>query len=264
MAETLKAILLGILQGIAEFLPISSSGHIEIGQALLSVDIGDYDLAFSIAVHLGTVLSTIVVFWDEIIGRVKGVLKGSTIDIQYATLIIISMLPVLFVGIFLKDQVEAIFNGNLLLVGAMLCVTAILLLVTIKTSPYNGNLSYVGAFIMGIAQAFAVLPGISRSGATISTGLVLGTDRKKVASFSFLMAIPPILGASILEINDLVQLDAVDAVPWGILLAGGLSAFLVGVIACRIMVQLVLRNKLVYFAAYCAIVGIATILWQIL
>ena len=264
MAETLKAILLGILQGIAEFLPISSSGHIEIGQALLGVDIGSYDLAFSIAVHLGTVLSTIVVFWEEISGRIRGVVKGNTIDIQYATLIIISMLPVLFVGIFLKDQVEAIFNGNLLLVGAMLCVTALLLLVTIKTSPYNGNLSYVGAFIMGIAQALAVLPGISRSGATISTGLALGTDRKKVASFSFLMAIPPILGASILEAIELVQLDAIDDVPWTMLIAGGLSAFFVGVVACRLMVQLVLRNKLAYFAAYCAIIGIATMLWQLL
>ena len=264
MSETLKAILLGILQGIAEFLPISSSGHIEIGQALLGVDIGSYDLAFSIAVHLGTVLSTIVVFWEEISGRIRGVVKGNTIDIQYATLIIISMLPVLFVGIFLKDQVEAIFNGNLLLVGAMLCVTALLLLVTIKTSPYNGNLSYVGAFIMGIAQALAVLPGISRSGATISTGLALGTDRKKVASFSFLMAIPPILGASTLEAIELVQLDAIDDVPWTMLVAGGLSAFFVGVIACRLMVQLVLRNKLVYFAAYCAIIGIATMLWQLL
>ena len=264
MAETLKAILLGILQGIAEFLPISSSGHIEIGQALLGVDIGSYDLAFSIAVHLGTVLSTIVVFWEEISGRIRGVIKGNTIDIQYATLIIISMLPVLFVGIFLKDQVEAIFNGNLLLVGAMLCVTALLLLVTIKTSPYNGNLSYVGAFIMGIAQALAVLPGISRSGATISTGLALGTDRKKVASFSFLMAIPPILGASILEAIELVQLDAIDDVPWTMLIAGGLSAFFVGVVACRLMVQLVLRNKLAYFAAYCAIIGIATMLWQLL
>ena len=264
MAETLKAILLGILQGIAEFLPISSSGHIEIGQALLGVDIGSYDLAFSIAVHLGTVLSTIVVFWEEISGRIRGVVKGNTIDIQYATLIIISMLPVLFVGIFLKDQVEAIFNGNLLLVGAMLCVTALLLLLTIKTSPYNGNLSYVGAFIMGIAQALAVLPGISRSGATISTGLALGTDRKKVASFSFLMAIPPILGASILEAIELVRLDAIDDVPWTMLIAGGLSAFFVGVIACRLMVQLVLRNKLVYFEAYCAIIGIATMLWQLL
>lgn len=264
MAETLKAILLGILQGIAEFLPISSSGHIEIGQALLGVDIGSYDLAFSIAVHLGTVLSTIVVFWEEISGRIRGVVKGNTIDIQYATLIIISMLPVLFVGIFLKDQVEAVFNGNLQLVGAMLCVTALLLLVTIKTSPYNGNLSYVGAFIMGIAQALAVLPGISRSGATISTGLALGTDRKKVASFSFLMAIPPILGASILEAIELVQLDAIDDVPWTMLIAGGLSAFFVGVIACRLMVQLVLRNKLVYFAAYCAVIGIATMLWQLL
>ena len=136
MSETLKAILLGILQGFAEFLPISSSGHIEIGQALLNTDIGEYDLAFSIAVHLGTVLSTIVVFWPEITRRIKGVLQGNTLDVQFATLIIFSML-LLFVGLFLKDQVEKMFNGNLILVGSMLCVTAFLLLITRKAKPYN-------------------------------------------------------------------------------------------------------------------------------
>ncbi len=264
MSETLKAILLGILQGFAEFLPISSSGHIEIGQALLNTDIGEYDLAFSIAVHLGTVLSTIVVFWPEITRRIKGVLQGNTLDVQFATLIIFSMLPVLFVGLFLKDQVEKMFNGNLILVGSMLCVTAFLLLITRKAKPYNGNLSYTGALIMGIAQAFAVLPGISRSGATIATGLALGTDREKVASFSFLMAIPPILGASILEVVDLTQMGAVEKVPWSSLIAGGITAFLVGVFACRLMVRLVLRNKLIYFAGYCAFIGICTILWQLL
>ncbi len=258
--NTLQAILMGLLQGFTEFLPVSSSGHLEIMSHILGVN-SENNLSFTIVVHAGTVLSTIVIFWSDIIRIIKSVFKFEmNEDTQFMLKICISMIPVLIVGLTLKDKVEALFGGSLLIVGFSLLLTAILLFFSDRAKPRVNGLTYKNSFWIGVAQALAVLPGLSRSGSTISTGLLLGVKREEVARFSFLMVLIPIIGITFL---DTIGGDFNDSLPIGILLTGFISSFISGAFACKVMISIVKRGKLYYFAIYCALVGISTILYSI-
>jgi undecaprenyl-diphosphatase len=262
--DLLHALILGIIQGLTEFLPVSSSGHLEIGKVLLGVEIEE-SLSFSVAVHGATMLSTLVVFRKDIAQIITGVLKFKwNTEMRFAVMILISMIPVGLVGIFFKDSVETLFNGNMLLVGCMLLVTATLLgLSTIIKHNNEKPIGFFDSLIIGVAQAFAVLPGISRSGATIATGLMLGNSKPEVARFSFLMVLLPILGANML---DILKGDFASEVGAGIpaIAIGFVAAFVVGFLACTWMISLVKKGKLIWFAAYCALAGSVAILSQIL
>lgn len=250
----LEAILLGVLQGLTEFLPVSSSGHIELGKYLFGIELKD-DLLFSLFLHLATVLSTIIVFRKDILSIIKELFQFKFNEAtRFVTYILISMLPVFIVGIFFKDAVESFYNGNIAFVGAMLIITGLLLLASEKIKAKTRNLNAPSAFIIGIAQAIAVLPGISRSGATIATGLISGVDRSAIARFSFLMVIPPIIGASILDVGDISnsKYNSTDILN---MCAGFIAAFLTGLFACKLMIRLVKNSKLIYFAIYCFLVG---------
>ncbi len=262
----LEAIVLGIIQGLSEFLPISSSGHLEIANALIGVEQVD-SLPFVVAVHGATVLSTIVVFWRDIVDIVRDVFKFRMNEgTRFAINIAISMIPILVVGVFFKDQVEALFTGNVGFVGAMLILTSALLALSYYMPKKNKEITPVKAFIIGVMQALAVMPGVSRSGATISTGLVLGVDPKHMARFSFLMVLAPILGANLLDIlsgmgGDASELgsQAIGAMP---IIVGAIAAFVTGVVACRFMVNIVKKGKLIWFAVYCFVVGISAIIYS--
>jgi len=250
----LEAILLGIIQGLTEFLPVSSSGHIELGKYLFGIELKN-DLMFSLLLHLATVLSTIIVFRKDIIIIIKELFQFSLNNsTRFVFYIVISMLPVLVVGIFFKDAVEAFYNGNIALVGAMLIVTGLLLLASEKIKAKTIKLNSTNAFVIGIAQAIAVLPGISRSGATIATGLISGVERNAIARFSFLMVIPPIIGASLLDLGDMnsSQYSTKNILN---MMAGFIAAFITGLFACQLMIKLVKNSKLIYFAIYCFLVG---------
>ncbi len=250
------ALILGIIQGLTEFLPVSSSGHIEIGKVLLHAHLAD-NLLFSVIVHGATVLSTIVVFRKDISVILKGLMQfRMNSETQFFLKILISMIPVGFTGIFFKEDVEKLFTGNMLLVGAMLLITALLLAFTYFKKPASGEVTYNKSFIIGIAQAFAILPGLSRSGSTISTALLLGVDKEKATRFSFLMVLIPILGASLLELKNYVHDPTLTEGISGTALATGfIAAFIAGVVACRWMIRIVKKGKLIYFAVYCSIVG---------
>jgi undecaprenyl-diphosphatase len=257
--DLLHALILGIIQGLSEFLPVSSSGHLEIGKALLGVNITE-SLSFSIAVHGATVLSTILVFRKDISNILVGLFQLKWNDeTKFVALILVSMIPVGIVGAFFKNEVEALFNGNILLVGFMLLVTAALLALSmlIKTKKEK-DIGFVDALIIGVAQAIAVFPGISRSGATIATGLMLGKRKPEVARFSFLMVLIPILGANFL---DALKGDFSSQAGAGIpaVMVGFIAAFVVGFFACKWMVSLVSKGKLIWFALYCAVVGVISI-----
>lgn len=264
----LEALLLGILQGLTEFLPVSSSGHLTIGQELLNLDTSTADnLLFTVTVHAATVLSTIVILWKEIEGLFKGTFFTTRWNDEktYVAKILLSCIPVMIVGLFFKDQVEAIFGSGLLIVGCCLLLTALLLTFAYYAKPrQKETISYRDAFIIGLSQAVAVLPGLSRSGTTIATGLILGNKKEKVAQFSFLMVLIPILGETFLNIIDIIKepalLGGIGFLP---LLIGFLSAFISGCLACKFMINLVKKGKLIYFAIYCAIVGIATIIFAL-
>jgi len=259
----IEAIILGIVQGLTEFLPVSSSGHIELGKYLFNINPKN-DLLYSLILHLATVGSTIIIFWKDIVTIIKDLFQFALNEsTKFVGLLLISMFPVLIVGLFFKDQVEALFTGNIVLVGAMLLVTGALLLLSEKISAKQKPLKVGNSFVIGIAQAIAVIPGISRSGATIATGLLQGVDRSKIARFSFLMVIPPIIGASLLDIKD-VSLSAYQGSEIIAMLFGFVAAFLTGLVACRWMISLVKNSKLIYFAIYCFIVGIIAILSGIL
>ena len=256
---------MGIVQGLTEFLPVSSSGHLEIASVLLGTKM-ENNLAFATAVHGGTVLSTIVVFWKEVTGMLSGFFKfRNNAGMRMAVNILVSMLPVLVVGMFFKDRVETLFTGNLALVGAMLIVTACLLAFSgwFKPKETGREITMKDAFIIGLAQAVAVLPGLSRSGSTISTGLLLGVKRNEVASFSFLMVLIPIIGINLLDIIGGDFGAASADVGAGPLLCGFLAAFVSGVLACKVMVNLVKRGKLIWFAAYCFIMGVAAVIYSL-
>ncbi len=261
--DYIQALLLGMLQGFTEYLPVSSSGHLAIASYLFGVD-ADNNLTFTVAVHVATVLSTFVILWKEIAWIFKGLFKFELNDETCYTLnILVSMIPVGIVGVFFKDYVEDIFGSGLVIVGIMLLVTALLLTFSYYAKPRpKKNISIRDAFIIGIAQACAVMPGLSRSGSTIATGLLLGNDKAKLAQFSFIMVIPPILGEALLDTIKGIRNGAEAAVgdiSLGVLAVGFIAAFATGCIACKWMVNLVKKGKLIYFAFYCAIVGILTI-----
>ena len=258
----LEALLLGILQGLTEYLPVSSSGHLAIGSALFGIE-GEENLTFTIVVHVATVLSTLVVLWREIAWLLRGLLKWEMNDeVRYVINVIVSMIPIGIVGVFFKDYVEEVFGSGLLIVGCMLLLTAALLAFSYYAKPrVKEKISLRDAFIIGIAQACAVMPGLSRSGATIATGLILGNRKERLAQFSFIMVIPPILGEALLDGLKIVK-DASAAGAEASLLAltvGFLAAFASGCLACRWMIDIVRKGKLIWFAAYCAIVGAVTV-----
>lgn len=262
--DWLQALILGLVQGLTEYLPVSSSGHLAIGAHLFGLN-GEENLTFTVAVHVATVLSTLVILWGEIKWLFHGLLKGRMNDeTRYALNIVVSMIPVGIVGVFFKDKVEQVFGSGLAIVGAMLLVTAFLLAFSYYYRPqYKAKISMRDAFIIGIAQACAVMPGLSRSGSTIATGLLLGNDKAKLAQFSFLMVIPPILGEALLDIIKAARHGAeaaVGSISTGALAIGFAAAFLSGCFACRWMIDIVKRGKLVYFAIYCAAVGVITLL----
>lgn len=265
-----EALVLGLLQGLTEYLPVSSSGHLAIGSALFGIH-AEESMAFTIAVHVATVLSTLVILWKEVAWLFKDLghycahpsdgLNGGT---RYTINIIISMIPVGIIGLFFKDKVEEVFGSGLLIVGLMLLVTAALLTFSYRySSGRKQSISMLDAFIIGLSQAVAVLPGLSRSGTTIATGLLLGNRKDNMAQFSFLMVIPPILGEAILNIIDMAKhgVGALGVEPLP-LLVGFIAAFLSGCAACKWMINIVKRGKLIYFAIYCLIVGAVTIIYN--
>jgi len=262
----IEALILGLVQGLTEFLPVSSSGHLIIGKEILGVEMNpDAKTTFEVLVHCATVLSTMFVFRDEIWKLLQGLFKfRMNEETQYVIKICVSMIPVLIVGLFFKDEVKKIFGEGVVLVGWMLLITAILLMVThfVKFKQHK-DISYLGAFIIGISQAIAVLPGLSRSGATISTGLLLGNKREDIAKFSFLMVLVPILGESFLSILGGDFSPAASGISETALITGFFAAFLSGLFACKVMIAIVKRSKLIYFAIYCAIVGVMALIWQI-
>ena len=264
----LEALLLGILQGLTEFLPVSSSGHLTIGQELLNLNTSAADnLLFTVTVHAATVLSTIVILWKEIEVLFKGTFFTTKWNNEktYVAKILLSCIPVMIVGLFFKDKVEAIFGSGLLIVGCCLLLTALLLTFAYYAKPRKKeDISYRDAFIIGLGQAIAVLPGLSRSGTTIATGLILGNKKENIAQFSFLMVLIPILGETLLNIIDIIKDPALlGSIGFTPLLIGFIGAFISGCIACKFMINLVKKGKLIYFAIYCAIVGIATIIFAL-
>jgi len=263
----LEAVVLGLVQGLTEFLPVSSSGHLTIVKELFGIETSN--LSFEVIVHAATVCSTIVAFRKEIWNLLCGFfnLKMNP-QKQYIFKIAVSMVPVFIVGVFFKDQVEAIFGSGLLVVGCMLLVTALLLSLSeylSKRGQGEGRpVSYKDAIIIGVAQACAVLPGLSRSGTTISTGLLLGVKKEDVAQFSFLMVLVPILGEAFLELvgGELsVEASGISALS---LVLGFASAFLSGLFACTLMINIVKKAKLWLFAVYCVLAGVACIVSSLL
>ncbi|MGC9344128.1 MAG: undecaprenyl-diphosphate phosphatase [Bacteroidales bacterium] len=257
----IEAIILGIVQGLTEFLPVSSSGHLEIGKVILDADV-DQSLLFTVVVHGATVLSTIVVFFHEIIKILRGSFSTRINESNlYIFKILLSMLPVVVIGLFFEEKVESYFSGDLRFVGFMLLITASLLFLTsLIKKDRNKKISFLDALIIGIAQAFAVLPGISRSGSTIATGILLGNKREEVAQFSFLMVLLPIIGANILSIMD-IEKGVSFSGNTIVLISGFIAAFISGLIACKWMIKLVKRGKLYYFAIYCTIIGLIAIIF---
>lgn len=257
--DIIDSIILGIVQGLTEFLPVSSSGHLELGKALLGDhSVPEESLLFTVVLHFATALSTIVIFRKDILEIIKGLFKPQfNEDRQFVIKIIISMLPAVFVGLFFEEQLEQFFSGNILLVGFMLLITGLLLYLADKAKDTNKKISFKNALIIGVSQAIAMLPGISRSGATISTSVLLGNDKTKAARFSFLMVVPLIFGKIAKDImsgdlsfenNNIVSLSV-----------GFIAAFIAGLFACTWMIAIVKKSKLQYFAIYCFIVGLIAI-----
>ncbi len=261
-----EALVLGLIQGLTEYLPVSSSGHLAIGSHLFGVNAED-NLTFTIMVHIATVLSTLVVLWKEIDWILKGFFRFQmNEETKYALNIVITMIPIGIIGVFFKDQVEAVFGSGLLIVGCMLIVTALLLTFSYLAKPrQRETISPWHAFIIGLSQAVAVLPGLSRSGTTIATGLLLGNKKEKMAQFSFLMVIPPILGEALLDLlkglSGEETLGGIDAFPMAV---GFVAAFVSGCLACKWMINIVKKGKLIYFGLYCAVAGAATIIYSLL
>ena len=274
--EWLDALILGIVQGLAEYLPISSSGHLEIFREILGIDLpSDKVLQFDLILHAATVLSTIVILWPMFRKLCMSFFTFKRdYDFYYVCKILLSCIPVGIVGVFFKDTVEQFFGSGLTVVGICLIVTALLLTFAYWTSVREGKLisadkghdvTWLDAFIIGCSQAIAVLPGLSRSGTTIATGILLGDKRDKVASFSFLMVIIPILGEALLDLKEIISTPAAqgdNAVSATALAIGFAASFLVGCCACKWMINLVKKGKLIWFAVYCVIMGIICLLWQ--
>lgn len=256
----LEAIILGIVQGLTEFLPVSSSGHLQLAKELLGVKI-ENNLTFDVMLHAATVLSTIVVLWGEVWWLIKGLFsRGMNDEKSYFLKLVVSMIPVGVVGFLLRDKIDAMLASQyiMVVVGAMLLLTSALLSFAYYARPRErATISMRDAFIIGLGQAVATMPGLSRSGTTIATGLLLGNDKSAVATFSFLMVLAPILGQTLLDVVDggfVVTGISVEA-----LVAGFVAAFVVGCLACRFMIGVVKRGKLIWFALYCAVVGLVAI-----
>ena len=256
--DTLQAILLGIVQGITEFLPVSSSGHLQLAKELLGVEL-ENNITFDVTLHAATVLSTIVVLWRELWQLLRGAFSKSFNDEQrYILNVVVSMIPAGVMGVFFADQIEALFS-SLWFVGLMLLLTAALLTFAYYAKPrQRSEITTRDAFIIGLAQAAATMPGLSRSGSTIATGLLLGCEKSKVAHFSFIMVIPVILGKMLLDI--LSGEMAAMSVETGVLISGFVAAFVSGALACKFMIEIVKRGKLIWFALYCAVVGLVAII----
>lgn len=252
----LEAIILGALQGLTEFLPVSSSGHLQLAKELLGVELTS-NLTFDVLLHMATVLSTIVVLWSEIWWLIKGLFKrGMNDEKSYFLKLVVSMIPIGVVGLLLRDKIDALLSSQyiMVVVGAMLLLTAVLLSFAYYAKPRNKTtISYGDAFVIGLGQAVASMPGLSRSGTTIATGLMLGNEKGAVATFSFLMVLAPIVGQTILDVADGGL--SIVGVSTTALVAGFVSAFVVGCLACKTMIGIVKRGKLIWFALYCAIVG---------
>lgn len=255
----IDALLLGALQGLTEFLPVSSSGHLEIGKALLGdQSVPEESLLFTVVVHFATALSTIVVFRKDIVEIIQGLFQFKwNEEFKFSLKIILSMVPAALIGLVFSEELEAFFSGDILLVGFMLIITALLLWLADRAKDTTKPVSFKNAFVIGVAQAIAILPGISRSGSTIATSVLLGIDRAKAARFSFLMVVPLILGKIAKDI--LGGEISMEMDNFGVLTAGFLAAFVFGIIACTWMIAIVKKSKLSYFAVYCFIVGVISI-----
>lgn len=253
-----EAIVLGLVQGFTEFLPVSSSGHLELGKFLFGID-AESNFYFTIAVHGATVLSTVAALWKEIGALTRGIFKFRiNEETQYIFKIFVSIIPVGIAGFFMKDIVERFFTGNMVSLGIQFIITAALLVLPYFIHSKEKPITYLDAFVIGIAQMFAVLPAISRSGATIATGLMLGNKKEEIARFSFLMVLIPIIGANLVEV---MQMEAVPVdTGIGIIVAGFIAAFISGYLACKWMIDLVRKSRLIWFAIYCVIIGIISIL----
>ena len=258
----IDAIILGIIQGLTEFLPVSSSGHLELAKAILGDQrVPQESLTFTVVLHFATALSTIVIFWKEIVQIFSGLFRfEKNEEFEFSVKIIISMVPAVLVGLLFEEQLEEFFTGNVLLVGFMLLITGLLLLLADKAKNTDKPVSYLSALIIGISQAIAMLPGISRSGATISTSVLLGVDRTKAARFSFLMVVPLIFGKVAKDIGD-------GVINFGdenflVMSVGFLAAFFSGLLACKWMIALVQKSKLYYFSIYCFAVGVLAIAYS--
>lgn len=251
--EFWEAIILGIIQGLTEFLPVSSSGHLAIGSAVLGIN-AEENLSFAVTVHTATVLSTIVILWKELAALFKGFFSFKwNNETQYICKIFLSMIPVMIIGLFFKDYIESIFGSGLLIVGCCLIGTALLLAFAYFAKPrQKEKISWWDALIIGIAQAVAVLPGLSRSGSTIATGILLGNKKESVAKFSFIMVLIPILGEAFLDVLNYLSINNTSPRISPItLMCGFLTAFLTGCFACKWMINIVKKGKLIYFAIYC-------------
>lgn len=261
-----QAILLGIVQGLSEFLPVSSSGQLELAKAILGIDLeGNAGLAFTIYLHAGTALATVVVFRKTIGELLAGLCEFRwNWQTRYLALIAVSMLPAGIAGLFFMDQIDRLFEGNVILVGTMLLVTAVLLLVADRAKDTPRKVTFVSALIIGLSQAVAILPGLSRSGTTISTSMLCGVDRGDAARFSFLMVLPLIFGQIAKDILDgglSAEACQTGTIP---VIAGTAASFVVGIAACRWMIALVKKAQLKWFAFYCVATGIAAIVWKLL
>jgi len=262
--DIIDSIILGIIQGLTEFLPVSSSGHLEIGKAILGDNsVPEESLLFTVVLHFATALSTIVVFRKDILDIIKGFLSFKwNDDTKFITKIIVSMFPAVVVGLFFEEQLELLFGGNILLVGCMLIVTAILLFLADKAKNTNKKVSFKNAFIIGISQAIAMIPGISRSGATISTSVLPGNDKTKAARFSFLMVVPLIFGKIAKDIfGGELSFESQNITALSV---GFIVSFIAGLFACTWMITLVKKSKLSYFAIYCVVIGLIAIIFSLL
>ena len=260
--DWIEAVVLGIIQGLTEFLPVSSSGHLELAKLILpSQYTGESSMLMTVVLHFATALSTVVIFRKDLLKVIQGLFQFQWNEAtKFSVKIIISMIPAAVVGVFFDDIIESFFNGAVLLVGSMLLVTGGLLFLADKTKNTTREVSFFHSIIIGISQAIAILPGISRSGATIGTSVLLGVDREKAARFSFLMVVPLIFGKIAKDLlSDKFIIEGLDITALSV---GFVAAFITGLFACTWMISLVKKSKLVYFSFYCFVVGIAAIIWS--
>ncbi|MGB0999719.1 MAG: undecaprenyl-diphosphate phosphatase [Flavobacteriales bacterium] len=254
--STLEAILLGLIQGLTEFLPVSSSGHLEIAKALMDTEIKE-NVSFTVVLHFATALSTLVIFRNDILDIIKGLFSNNTSDRLFVLKIILSMIPAALVGVVFEEEIDALFTGKIMFVGFMLLLTALLLLLADRAKSTKKEVGIMQSILIGIAQAIAILPGISRSGATISSAVLLGIDKEKAARFSFLMVVPLIFGKiakDLLDSKFTVENDQLSVYAFGFV-----AAFVSGLLACTWMIKLVKNSKLRYFSIYCLAVGLIAI-----